>query len=270
VTVPIGWKGPVVLTEIGAACSDPFGVDLAVGETNLVGEPAKCDCTCGSPTGQSCGQASLKVSVDDKCADPKAFPAGTTCLGSISAASQLTHAQAIAPNPMGGSCPAQPNFTVPPAKFDVQHVCGPSAPGPDCDPSGACTPFPGTGLVPRLCVRADGDVPCPGGEFNHRVQVYRDNHADDRRCDGQCTCGAPTGTCDTSITVFDTAALCDSSPLATITPAMNCALLPFTGLSSIIAVIKLMPDACKPSQLMPLGKVAGLNPMTVCCTNTLN
>src|SRR5688572_26880421 len=57
VSPPIGWEGPVVLTTPGGVCGAGFDVELMAGETDHVGPPVTCDCTCGPAMGSVCTSA---------------------------------------------------------------------------------------------------------------------------------------------------------------------------------------------------------------------
>lgn len=263
-----GWSQVAAMTVTDTPCSGAFGVEVAIGRIDLVGDPATCGCACDPPMGQSCGKAAMDLWNESSCTTKiGTVQVDATCASSLGGvALNALGATVTPPTVVPGTCTPKPTKSVPAAKSAVTHVCQLAASGGACEGGGTCAPQPGGDLAAALCIWSAGDHPCPGGDFTNKTLVYRGPDADTRDCTA-CTCVPPVNAaCTASATVFAsgncaTPKAMTSGACTAVTPA---------GVQSASAIITLVPGDCTPMGGAPTGDLAGTDPITVCCTNPLS
>jgi hypothetical protein len=264
---PAGWSRVVALTAADGACDATFGNQVAAGVTDVVGADATCGCTCDAPLGGSCGAGTIHLFNDGGCTmalgDVQASP---TCSGPISgAAANTLGATFSAPAATPGSCTEHLAKSVPPGSATNRKVCELSVAGSPCGQEGTCAAVPSGALSPAVCVFAEGDRPCPGGDFTNKTILFRGPVVDTRDCSA-CGCQTPTdAACSGTGTIF-----VDGS-CGTTKTVVGAACTPVTpaGAQSVKATVTLSPGTCAIVPSTPTGSFVASDPVTVCCTNPL-
>ncbi len=272
---PLGWSGPVALVEVGmAGCGGDFPNEVFRGDVILDVPDLSCSCSCGAPTGQSCGKPTFHNYLSDDCSpvnNGSDLTAGQ-CHGSFSpsppAGGSVRVDGGVA---TGGACAAMPVEVRPEILTERRLACGIEAsPSNSCLEGEACVPVPSGTFEPRLCIWAEGELPCPtGAGFAPAGTVFRNGYQDDRECSA-CTCGAPSdGTCEGSSSVY-AAGSCSGSAKATMPHDGTCVPLSPTGFASVrIQASTVVPGSCIPADVIPEGELVRRDPVTVCCTPSL-
>jgi hypothetical protein len=119
------------------------------------------------------------------------------------------------------------------------------------------------GFSDQLCIFANGDMECPGGDYSEKTVLYS-GADDDRRC-GPCACDTPpVSTCTGTFEFYDNDD-CTGSVLGTSSTAFGCG-GNVTGMESIRLVFD--GDGSCPvfKGASPLGEIAPAGEMTYCCT----
>jgi hypothetical protein len=226
-----------------------------------------CECQASAP---NC-QVTFSTFADLSCAIPEStypFSQNLNCgavspapqsVGSISATTAVT---------TSGSCTPVESEEVPAPSGDAVRVCAPSQPSvqDSCEQDSECVPLPSSPFQPRLCVYAEGDVACPGLGYSVPVTVARDGAvSDDRRC-SDCDCPAPPvgESCSGS---GETSGANGCDPLAIVPFDATCTLTQnFVKLSANLVAT---PGTCSATGGEPIGSFAATDPVTLCCTPTI-
>jgi hypothetical protein len=266
VDIPTGWQGPVALSDPNGACGGAYATEVAAGETHLSGAPVSCGCECGAAAGSICPSATVTRSFTNGCAntlDTISVPsAGCTNIALQNAGSWSALAVAV-----NGACPPDDRQETPKISFDERVLCSAEA-APTCDDGALCSPHPGAGFEPRLCIAEDGDVECPSASFAVKTLLFTGGHQDTRACDVACTCEPPSAVCAGVVSAHQgpgcgavqdgvlADGTCDDEYVSS-----NAGLSYFPMLVS--------QGSCDPLPRAPLGEVSGLAPITVCCSGVL-
>ena len=264
---PSGWSRLVALTVDDSPCAGAYSIEASVGKTDVVGDAKTCSCSCDPPMGQSCGPPTLKLFNDAGCTMPLAdYVVSSGCATLGGAALNGLSVSVVGAALTAGSCTPKRSETTPSVQFGVKHVCGLSEASDACDTGGSCAPLPSAPMAPALCIWAEGDRPCPGGDFSNKTLIYRGANVDTRDC-APCGCMQPAGAaCSTSATVFSTT----SCGTASGTTSGTCVAIAVTSAQSANATITLTPGTCAVVPSSPTGSVTGSDPITACCTNPLS
>jgi hypothetical protein len=305
--VPGGWTGFVSLYDGPPAsvpsCGGDFPTSSYVGKDAIVAVDASCSvCSCGTPTGQSCGFADpthalltsdaacngpssctvgleVPASWNGTCFGPDGAPGGVDTCGPNGGASCAAGNQpcnvslnATALAVVGGSCQANVETpTVPPVAWGgAGAACGGPTPGTGCSAAGVCLPVPDAPFHAGICVFQTGDLSCPAGVFSEKHLFYGD--ASDSRTCTSCTCStAQGGSCSATVTVYPTSALtsCTGAPVtlhptSSAADCVNLAGNPTVG-SREAAFTAVSGGACNSSGGTPAGAATGIDPTTFCC-----
>lgn len=266
IEVPVGWEGPVALTQPRGACGGAYGRQVATGETDVAGEPASCKCDCGAAFGSTCPTAVVTRYFGDGCTnqlDVTNVPAaGCAAISTQNAGSWQATAAAV-----GGSCPAIDMAATPAVVFDDRVVCAADAP-PTCEGGEACAPRPGDGFEPRICIMEDGDVDCTSPSFAMKTLVFSEGHEDMRHCDVPCACQPPSATCGGSVSGLQGAACGAAQDGVLVDGSCDDGYVGSNGSFRYFATLT-TEGTCDPVPRTSVGEVVGLAPITLCCSGVL-
>jgi hypothetical protein len=286
VTPPEGWTGPVALYE-GApeiappACGGRYSEAIYTGSKDPVAPDATCGCSCGAPTGVTCGTPRVTYYRDKFCT--------TTCSGSttLSAGSCVRNGPGFsncddsdvraftigASEATGGSCVANATKTVQPAQFgSVARLCGLPTDGDGgvtteaaekaaCGGGTICAPLADSPFAAtNHCVVRTGSWMCPAG-YPIKRTLYDGTKGTDTRSCSACSCGSPTGDCSVDLEAY-TGTTCTGAPSVTSAPA---ACSTFTQSTRFIPGAPQVAATCAPSGGTPVGSFVPADPTTVCC-----
>jgi hypothetical protein len=186
-----GWEGPFQISEVAIAAeagppecpeTGPYR-DRGV-LTDLLVPDASCPCTC---TTQVTCSATVTLSdnggCSGNCLDKLVTSPG--CVPVTCALDNVWAGATVAPT----TCTATTLSDIPDAGFGTSaYSC--SAVMVDsgaCEAGTSCSATPGQGFEPGLCVRKQGDSPCPGASPYAVRRVYYAGIVDERTCAG-CGC----------------------------------------------------------------------------------
>jgi hypothetical protein len=290
VTPPEGWIGPVALYEgpsniAPPACGGRYSIAVHTGSKDVSAPDATCGCSCGAPTGASCGTPQVTFFRDKTCTAVSActgatsLPSGTCTRSTPPSGSSCNDGDvrgfAISAAPAtGGSCTPIATTDVQPAQYgNVARLCGlptdadggvaiEPAEKAACGGGTICAPPPNTPFASNNhCVVRTGSWMCPAG-YPAKRTVYDETKGTDTRSCSACTCGAANGSCAVDLNTFTGNNLCTSAPSLTTTPA-TCS--QFTTQTRFISTAPQYSGSCAPSGGAPVGSFVPADPTTVCC-----
>jgi hypothetical protein len=247
--IPVGWGnyGYVIIGEadpsMPVTCPSYGSTSAFSGFSGLLPGNASCsDCSCDSPTGQTCSITDDLNTVkpglqfaqvrDVPCANPSATniheltapspwtagmcsaidtaPGGQLCSGhacNVSVYVGLPTVSGGMCNPQGGMLTKQgASWQTAATTCGGFHMMG-------CSGGKTCVPKPSAPFVPGTCIGKAGDQTCPA-PFTKKHLYYTD--FDDSRGCTSCTCGSPSGgACDISISLFTDAACTAANQVVT-------------------------------------------------------
>ena len=268
--LPVGWKGPAALripSDPGGGCRDAFPTLVKTGISDVEAEDITCDCSCGPPTGQTCPTPTFHQYAGSDCTPANGGIQLTfSCVSGLSPPPSGLSLSIDADVPLGGACVATADAQKPPATSVDRILCA-SVELQSCD-EGLCAAAPGEGYEPRLCVYAEGDLPCPSAEgWGERIVIF--DAVDDTRTCGECTCGPPMGgTCVGESAVYNFSQC--QSVKESIPHDGSCVPLMTQGFGSVqIDMPEATGGACEASRPSPAGAAVGTSPLTVCCAPPL-
>jgi len=272
---PAGWQGPVSLFEAtgsppapSPACPSPFSTDAFDGNADPSAPVAVCACSCGVPTGLSCGPVSVSFYFDLSCnnlcaGSPIAVTPGNSCFAGCPGAQT---ARAVPSTATGGTCAGQLTKSIPTFSWGaVSRGCALAQAGDSggCSSGSACVAKPGSPFLGSLCVWQAGDVACPGGAYT--VKHLSFTGVDDSRDCTSCGCNAPTGvTCNVTVSTF-TSGACPGSAAGTIPATGACVTAPGTSSEVQASGSSAGAGSCAPKAVSPTGSVTPTGPITACC-----
>lgn len=256
---PTGWTGPFVARrEPGAVCPDGAAPTAVVGEDPDTAHLACTPCTCGAQPDTTCELPKLSCGADCMTQAVVFTASGTGCSAApVSGSCRAVAGVADATCAAFGAEPAAAAFGL------TWAICASSGAG--CE-AGTCVAQPGA--TSKVCVVADGDVPCPAGRYGDRHVVYDvDDTIDSRGCSpSSCTCevgDAPT--CDAeAFQVYDGPS-CAGNPIATV--LSTCA-GPVTGSHVRAQLAVPSGGSCTATGVLdptPTGALLVPSPRTLCC-----
>ena len=242
------------------------GVALDLGSGALDAPPATCSpCTCGAPTGQTCGKGVLTTHLSAGCTGATTDITETDGSGCQSLSSNTGNDYfTSSPVPaLGGSCaPSGGVATLPKATFAERiRLCGaPSAVG--CPSGEGCFARPSDAYEAKPCIYRMDDVACDAPGYPVKRTVHS-GVVDSRGC-AACACSPPAGgSCPATTELYD---------------MPNCVTLISTvhhdgactaagGTESWRFQITGPPagSSCSPSMTAPTGQAAPGSPLTICC-----
>jgi hypothetical protein len=146
------------------------------------------------------------------------------------------------------------------------RACTVEAPGACAGEADVCAPASAAGF--SLCIRASGDVPCPGAAFPVRHTFY-DGASDTRGC-SPCGCAPPEGgVCTGSVSLYEDGACAsaiDQVAVASTGPVCLDVQPPGTPLGSArVSAPSYQPGTCAANGGEPTGALAPEGPTTFCC-----
>lgn len=300
--VPAGWSGPVAhkgknAQGIVPACDDEyrFAVNAVPYHAQPSFNPASCSaCSCGTPSGAKCERIAKVEYFSDKGCNrlltevPNVLADGT-CSAVVGAQGNarsvriprpVVDVKQVACQPMGGFA-TKTGFS-----WDTQErLCrSRSADSLKCaDPSQVCTPKVAASFVQSVCIYQNGDHACPASRYKNKLVLYK-GVTDDRGCEA-CACGQVVGnlTCEGDFLQFSDkdclGSMNGTQEAVRLTGSPStCADLRFFGTSQSsagvplgvsldVAVGGLNTASCAVSGGTPSGRVAGTEPVTLCCTD---
>lgn len=274
-TLPLGWSGPVVMVEesVETACGETFPTEILRGDDIVDLPELTCSCACSAPAGQTCPNPRFQnfSSTDCTPATNGSTLATGSCTSSFSPSPPPGGSVRVdAGTATGGSCTPLAEEGRPPIEAERRIVCGgASLESEGCRDGAACLPIPSGGFEPRLCIWAEGEVPCPtGAGFAETRTLYRDGYVDERTC-SPCTCEPPSeGTCEGTSAIFSNSQ-CNNKK-ADLPHDGTCVMLSPPGFASVqLQESKLIPGTCEASLVVVAGEVLRRDPVTVCCTPSL-
>lgn len=257
-----GFEGPFLVYEgpysgPPPACAD--GSTPALFVSGAAPDAACSPCACGAATG-ACLVPALECSATADCAMPSTIePLLDACVDAALPGASCRH-DPFVPDPASLACDVTGGEVVGDA-FDVRlALC--STRGEGCD-GGACLPIDATA---RRCVRASGDVACPGGYPDKRL--VHSSGADTRAC-SPCSCELETSPTCVGGQLTLSAPGCAGAPLATTPQSGVCSTLP--GIAAGDYGVEVTPatlagGSCgTPSVSIPSGEVTVPDTSTLCC-----
>jgi hypothetical protein len=263
---PPGWSGPVALWE-GAGgppgCSGDYSARVLDAFDGLDAPAAACTCTCGAPSGASCGSSlSATLYSDHGCTTPcDSVSVSDQSCANVHGVCNTVFGVSAAGGASGGHCSPQSSSAVPPATWGVSaRACElPGVPQREsCAQGEVCIPPPAAPMQLRPCVFIAGDVSCPSGSYSVRHRYYR-TVSDSRGC-AHCSCGAPSGV-DCAATLQEG---CGQTGPTSALPT-SCASLSDPGSVVLLAPPTPTGGSCAPSGGAPSGSASPASPVTVCC-----
>jgi len=262
--VPPGWSVVALSAATTDPCPDGYGdaSDLVVDP--MLG-PASCACICTVTTPPTCTSGTVVegYSYGTTCADASANQLQANDGGctdySFSGLAPLHDIQG--PSPSGGACSAEKSRTLP-AGGSAGRACAAQAGTlSGCAAGGTCAqavaaPF-------EVCIAQPGAVACPQGFA--RAHSAGASLADTRDCT-DCTCGAPTATCDGTLSWYADAGC--ANLLATAPADDACHPTASAGVVAASYQYAATPQGvtCTPgSPSTPTGDASLVSPTTICC-----
>jgi hypothetical protein len=267
---PEGWFGPLVRFEHDGSATPPACDDAWPDPAfSLLGGfvdpgPAVCsECVCGIDLDALCTLTGYRTEGSDVCdfRDPFQLEAPGTCEdASVDDGSLWLYAFTELP-PV---CTADFAAEIPEVDWALEVTgCRGAELGETCDDAGRqCLPPVPAGFDDDLCIFANGDLPCPEGDYSEKSVWF--SSVDDTRSCGQCICGdPPDATCSGAFEMF-AAADCSGEPTQTHPADVGCA-----GAVQGVSTLRFAydgPTTCALTQApAPQGTVAPAGAITYCC-----
>jgi hypothetical protein len=267
---PSGWSGPLVLSPAGStpACPPLFdGAASRTGDELTNVPPASCACTCGPASGATCtGNATLLRFATSDCSDTPAMlsiPPASACSGGIG--TMWGGKALLAATP--GTCTGTDTPTKPAPETAARALCEAARVGGGCGAGVCVAPTPPT-FEPGACVVRAGDVACESSAYVARTVVYTGGIADERTCPA-CTCEAATGAaCEGAVTLYTNGACSAPAGGVFLGTACSASPSPWAPSGASYQVTGIDQGSCAPTVASPPpeGAVAGIDPVTICCT----
>lgn len=264
-SAPAGWSGPFAI----ASMSPPDPAALCPGDwqpqlwayRDLEDVPATCGCDCTQSQG-TCG-VNVTYYSDAECTNATELGASDGDCTGLSTGNGHGYVRAV-PSASGMNCAPSPIENVPAVEWGEGSLfCSPPPVAP-CE-DGPCLPPTPAGFAARWCVIADGDQPCPAGDYAQPFLLYR-SAADTRDC-SPCTCSLQgTPTCPGALDVYWDLFCLSAGGTVAIDGACH------TGPTGEDSPWSVRYDggaptyACAGSGSAPMGGVTPSEPLTVCCT----
>ncbi|MEB2310624.1 MAG: hypothetical protein OZ921_13945 [Sorangiineae bacterium] len=278
-SVPSGWSGYYRLhgqdnvdePEAGPKCADGSTPErFFTSPTDAACSPCTCgtleNASCGLPTvacstaDTSCTAANLSdwtsIWADGKC-HKKDNPSKLSCIptpGVVTAA---------------GSCPPSTSTFSNPMFRGLTDVCDEPVTTGTCPNGQSCIRGGEAPYVGYVCVRKDGDNPCPNDFTSVRVMTY--TGGDDERSCAACACAPVTSCTGGGIRFWDGNA-CDTPAIGGDDPisgsagtCTNASKLLDTGSWSAELIASSAGGRCTPSGGAPAGQVSVQGAVTYCC-----
>jgi hypothetical protein len=263
---PSGWHGPAALIRSAAAdqppsCGESHPTELGTWVSDLLPQPAICDCNCGEAVGMECNSAEARVYANAGCENLiDLFDIGLSCANDVDLVEGYWNVRFNPPS--GGECEPLPSFSIPPLDYTRWTLCGAELLEGECNPAEACTATPSPSFEEAQCIWQQGDVACPGDLYTERTVVY-DAVKDDRSC-GECSCASPQGTCAGGEVLLDTNANCPGDQwFSWYAEPGEC--LEFLFDSGQITEPATPFASCEPTMPVSLGGASLDQPFTLCC-----
>lgn len=284
---PEGWDGPSIMYRGKSTlqeCDNPaFPITRVTGWETVGVPPGGCGCQCEAPDGLFC-QFSISLSPDALCQEVEGGwsgqqageceNAGLNDEGQVGTLIGAEIDQFIFPST--ATCtPSVVDTLEPPALADAVTLCASRTLGTECGASGVCVDPPTSG--DGICISRAGDHLCPAGsDFTERTLV-NETVTDNRTCLNDCDCSAPTGYCETDITLYSTNS-CDGpnvtipwegepcgTPGDSIRACGDCFTLAGPVYNTIEYEVQDVVVNCEPNGGGVDGSVDIDDPVTVCC-----
>jgi hypothetical protein len=196
--VPDGWFGPVLRwdTEPDSEMPPPLCNDDGPDPSfTLLGGyadpgPVTCECTCGLNIGALCTSYAYLYEGAQDCSGASMLQMLTTEDECESVTINDGSIQTYAYTAGAATCSADVTEDIPDVPWDLQVAgCRNAEWGAECGNKRACLPPVPDGFSDQLCIFANGDMECPGGDYSEKTVLYS-GADDDRRC-GPCACDTP-------------------------------------------------------------------------------
>jgi hypothetical protein len=279
---PPDWIGPLQIYEGvsgGAAPTCAPNAGFLDASASPDAGPASCDpCSCNDATGESCGNAYIRIYNQSVCSEtdlcsPQLFPLGQCISPFGTGCTNELSLRFVGVTTTGGSCnPTTPTpnvLSLPSATWGVEAVaCHAEVDDASaCNANEVCTQLPGDSrFAGTMCIAHDGQVPCPSSGPFTESHVYYTAISDSRGC-ANCGCGPPdAGACSASqpkANFYDDG-VCgvqnSSFGQACHSPGTY-ASAKFTVQGATVAV----PGRCAPTGGGATGTVTGSSATTFCC-----
>jgi len=263
---PSGWHGPAAIMRSSSAdeapaCAESHPVELTTLLSDLIPQPAICDCNCGEAEGMTCNSATAHVYANAGCNSLiDTFDIGLSCSNGVEPIEGYWNIDFDPPS--GGACEALPSFSVPALDYTRWTLCGAAPSEGECESGEACTASPAPIFEERQCIWQEGDLACPGDVFTERTLLFSEL-TDDRSC-GECSCGSPQGTCADGEVLLDFFANCPGDTIASwFAVPGECLELYFE--SGQVTEPATPFAACEPTMPVSLGGASLQQAHTLCC-----
>lgn len=276
---PVGWQGPVAI-YVGAAatpapsCGSSWGTERVLNGGAVTAPDATCNsCTCGAPTGGSCGLPTISIydgamTCSGLLTTLSPAAAGTCYTFGLMGGGSDTAMSSAVPVANDGSCPPSGGgvATLPAPSWELAAVVCSDSPASagGCGATTRCAPSPAAPFTIAFCISQDGDVACPA-EFPDRTLVYA-GVMDGRGCSA-CGCGSPNNrTCSGTVSLWPSSSC---TGIETQVPANGSTCVPFTSLAGTnsyqVATSGPSGGSCNDNGGNANGNVTPDQPVTVCC-----
>jgi hypothetical protein len=269
---PSGWTGPgAYYSGASAAPSCPGGypTDSLDGNSDVVGSPAMCSCSCGAVQGAGCSSVGLTYYQQLNCGGGSC---GTDSLPPSFCVVAPCDAKSVAASPptvQGGACTPSANDTIPPVTWSKSQRGCTGQVGGGCGAAMVCAPPVASPFAPTRCVYSPGTQPCPAGYANPSTTAY--GGVNDTRGCTACSCGGAAGlSCSQPTVTLWTDSVCSQQQLSTIPADGSCAqlggggnMIPKGGEASAFGLQGV--GSCPAGGGAPQGSVTPAKPTTVCC-----
>ncbi|MEJ7730979.1 MAG: hypothetical protein WKG00_17400 [Polyangiaceae bacterium] len=265
--VPAGWDGPVA-AFVGPG---PAGDCGAAGEVvhgnagDIHGDVACTPCSCGSPSGASCGLPTVTFYNNPNCvgeSDTLQVNGSLTCKNiDVDLTDYVASVKYTSVPSAQGTCqPGGGALQAEPVTFDDEALlCNLPVVG-ECQGAETCVGAPPASFEQRVCIYQQGDHGCPAA-YRHAFPIYT-SFSDTRDCTS-CACAKSTPTCGGTLGVYTSGSNCINS--ATTVAKGVC--VNATPGSMRWTAGAFGAGTCAPSGGALQGGVIPEGPITVCCSD---
>ena len=270
-----GWNGPAAVFE-GASdqsspgCSGLYPDDGVEAFAGFVGPDASCECSCGPPANESCGEVEVRRqgTASNACLQlgeaPQVVDGACGALDTSYAGGAFWRVSEFEYS--AGACTPERIDSTAPAGFDTRVLAcqGASPPGACADEGDVCVPRPVAPFGASVCIWMEGDVTCPtASDYSVRTLRYQ-SFDDDRSCTA-CSCGDSMGSCSGGRVTFGQS--CGGLAAGTL-DAGECGRVGATSAQTVAvatASASTPSGSCTPSGGAATGEASPSEPVTLCC-----
>lgn len=275
--VPPGWIGPLAVyagSSAGApACPTSMTQVLDMHEQMDGPQPASCSCSCGAPSGATCGAVDYYGYGAPGCgtcvtSDIVLTPGLCSWIAETCDAEPYTYSSFASERAAsGGQCAviqAPPN--VPPVTWETEvRACQPTGvlTTAGCGAGEVCSPAGSAPFGAAMCIAQAGDVACPAGPYSVKQVAY--GGASDTRSCTACSCGPVEGAACSATLQFSNQPDC-SQPFAVSGLPLSCGAITVGGFYGLVTTSGPYGGACAVAGGgVPVGTAVPDQPTTLCC-----